>query len=254
MVLASSFDSLDDAQRQTQTESTCDYVVFVPTSFEINKDVMNAFYDSKLKQLFKRKTEFDNAAANIFLNWSMFESFVMFANKKVNERQIAFIEKSHDSAKKEVDPLTNATKYAIDFSKSNNVPIELNELWEIIYDKLPERLNVSKALTLGRMLNYFYLHNNVIFLFDRWSVGRILNYLPLLNSNMSMQSGATHIEYTGPAAAPSRNIELMPAFLIGIMTNKNLANRSELRSNKLKAIRDKTYLCTFKSTPDCSMN
>jgi len=110
MVLASSFDSLDDAQRQTQTESTCDYVVFVPTSFEINKDVMNAFYDSKLKQLFKRKTEFDNAAANIFLNWSMFESFVIFANKKVNERQIALIEKSYDSAKKEVDPLTNATK------------------------------------------------------------------------------------------------------------------------------------------------
>ena len=152
MVLTSSFDSLDSAQRQTQRESTCDYVVFVPTSFDINKDVINAFYDSKFKQLFKRKTDFNNAAANIFLNWGMFESFVIFANKKINERQIALIEKSYDSAKKEVGTLTNATKYAIDFSAANatNVPIELNELWELIYDELPERL--TRILLFSRRL------------------------------------------------------------------------------------------------------
>jgi len=258
MVLASSFDSLDSAQRQTQRESTCDYVVFVPTSFDINKDVMNAFYDSKFKQLFKRKTEFNNPAANIFLNWGMFESFVIFANKKINERQIAFIEKSYDSAKKEVGPLTNATKYAIDFSAATatNVPIELNELWELIYDELPERLKKT-TLPLTRMLPYFYLYTNVFVLFNTSSVGRIPNYLPVLNSNMSMASKATPVDYTdslGRKAAPSRNIEIMSAFLIGILTNKNLANRSELRSNKLKAIRDKTYLCTFKSTAEDSLN
>ena len=260
MVLASSFDSLDSAQRQTQRDATCDYVVFVPTSFEINKDVMNAFYDSKLKQLFKQKTEFNNAAANIFLNWSMFESFVIFANKKVNERQIALIEKSYDSAKKEFDRLINETKSAIAFSAKTNVPIELNELWEIIYDKVPKRL--TKTLTLVRMLPYFYVYTNAIVLYDeKASVGRIPNYLPLLNSNMSMSAKATHVDYMDDAssgkeqtAAPSRNIELMPAFLMGIMTNKNLANRSELRSNKLKAIRDKTYLCTFRSTTEDSLN
>jgi hypothetical protein len=254
MVLASSFDSLDAAQRQTQRESTCDYVVFVPTSFEINKDAMNAFYDSKLKQLFKRKTEFDNAAANIFLNWSMFESFVIFANKKVNERQIALIEKSFDSAKKEMDKLINATKYAVDFSKKPvNVSIELNELWEIMYvmnDVLPDRLQ-STSLVLKRMLNHFYVYTNAIVLFDgTTSVGRIPNYLPLLNSNMPVSYRGTPINDT----EPSRNIEVMTAFLMGIMTNKKLSNRSELRSDKLKAIRDKTYLCTFKSTTDDSLN
>ena len=255
MVLAASFDSLDSAQRQTQRESTCDYVVFVPTSFDINKDVINAFYDSKFKQLFKRKTDFNNAAANIFLNWGMFESFVIFANKKINERQIALIEKSYDSAKKEVVALTNATKYAIDFSAATatNVPIELNELWELIYDKLPERLTRT-SLDLKRMLPYFYLYTNAFVMFNTSSVGRIPNYLPLLNSNVSMTTRATPIDYTGPAAAPSRNVEIMSAFLIGIMTNKNLSNRSELRSNKLKAIRDKTYLCTFKSTTEDSLN
>ena len=55
MVLAKSFNSLDDAQRTTQTAASCDYIVYVPTSFEIKKETMNAFYDSKFKRFFEKK-------------------------------------------------------------------------------------------------------------------------------------------------------------------------------------------------------
>ena len=111
-----------------------------------------------------------------------------------------------------------------------------------------------------KMLTYFsnyfqalVLHNNTN------SVGRIPKYIPLLNSNLPVASGATQVSHVNDAATnvyatPSRNVEVMSDFLIGIMTNKGLSNRSDLRLDKVKAIREKTYLCTFKSTTEYSMN
>jgi hypothetical protein len=281
MVLAKSFNSLDAAQRRTQTESSCDYVVYVPTSFEVKKETMAAFYDSKIKQFFERKTENNNAAANIFMAWNMFESFVNFSKLNAHKRQIALIEASYDAAKKEVGPLTNRTTDVIEFINPppNAHKISLEELYAIVYStptSPPLRYLPfdSVFFTGGRLVdvyskiltyfsNYFQalvmMHHAPFSGRTPTSVGRIPKYLPLLNSNISAASGATPVHYTDIAssetyAAPSRNIEVMSDFLIGVMTNKGLSNRSELRSDKLKAIRDKTYLCTFKSTTEYSMN
>jgi hypothetical protein len=271
MILAKSFDSLDAAQRQTQTESSCDHIVLVPTSFEIKKDTMNAFYESKFKQFFERKTDVNNnAAANIFMNWSMFESFVNFSNLNAHKRLIKLIETSYDAAKKEVGRLTSATTKVIDFT-TNNAPIRigLEELYAIVYttptDPASDYLPLADVFAAGgrlqnvisqKMLTYFSNYFQVLVLHADYSVGRIPKYLPLLNSNLTSTNGATPVMNDGgaPRAAPSRNVEVMSDFLIGIMTNKRLSNRSELRSDKLKAIRDKTYLCTFKSTTEYSLN
>jgi hypothetical protein len=282
MVLAKSFNSLDAAQRRTQTESSCDYVVYVPTSFEVKKETMAAFYDSKIKQFFERKTENNNAAANIFMAWNMFESFVNFSKLNAHKRQIALIEASYDAAKKEVGPLTNGTTDVIDFINFPNThKISLEELYAIVYSTptaplrylpfdsvffMSGRLDdVIHSKILTYFSNYFQalvmMHYTLSIRRDPTSVGRIPKYLPLLNSNISAASGATPVRYknilvmrTNYYAAPSLNIEVMSDFLIGVMTNKGLSNRSELRSDKLKAIRDKTYLCTFKSTTEYSMN
>ena len=92
------------------------------------------------------------------------------------------------------------------------------------------------------------------------SFGRILNYLPPLNS--SMVGRATPVNYIDEPnpnptsyAHPSYNVEIVTNFLRGIITGTNLPNRNVLRNdNKMKIIQDKTRLYTFKSTPDYNLN
>ena len=274
MVLAKPFNSLDDAQRTTQTAASCDYIVYVPTSFEIKKETMNAFYDSKFKRFFEKKTEFNNPAANIFMNRAMFESFVNFSKLNAHKRQIALIEKSYDSAKKEVGPLIGAPTKLLNVRDKESVNINSGEQYAVVYstpvsqlnylpftaefDASKGRLNFISQKVLTYFSNYFQafsMHDNG----TNSSVGRIPKYLPLLNSNLAATSGATPVRNVNDPrnniyAAPSRNVEVMSDFLIGVMTNKGLSNRAELRLDKLKAIREKTYLCTFKSTTEYSMN
>ena len=269
MVLASksSFDNLDAAQRKTQTESSCDYIVYVPTSFEVKKETMNAFYDSKFKQFFEKKTDFNNAAANIFMSWNMFESFVNFSKLNAHKRQIALIETSYDAAKKEVGDLISAPTKLMNLENEESKNISVGEQYAVVYST-PTRpaldfLVYADVFDTGRLndtvkqkvLTYFSNYFQALILHDnRSSVGRIPKYIPLLNSNLAASSGATPVNFKLPHAAPSRNVEVMSDFLIGIMTNKKLSNRAELRFDKLKAIREKTYLCTFKSTTEYSMN
>jgi hypothetical protein len=118
----------------------------------------------------------------------------------------------------------------------------------------------QKALTY--YCNYFqWIHmkydriiNNVT-----GSIGRILDYLPPLNSKMA-DNIATPVNYintvVGPSYAhPSYNVEIVTNFLRGIITWTNLPNRNVLRNNnKMKIIQEKTRLYTFKSTPDYNLN
>lgn len=270
MVLASkSFDSLDAAQRKTQTESSCDYIVYVPSSFEVKKETMNAFYDAKFKQFFERKTDFNNAAANIFMSWNMFESFVNFSKLNSHRREIALIELSYDAAKKEVGNLINAPTKLLNLENEESKNISFGEQYAVVYstptrpaldflayaDVFSSSTGRLKDIVKQKMLTYFSNYFQAVALYNNESsVGRIPKYIPLLNSNLAANGGATPINHVLPNAAPSRNVEVISDFLIGIMTNKNLANRTELRFDKLKAIREKTYLCTFKSTTEYSMN
>jgi hypothetical protein len=92
------------------------------------------------------------------------------------------------------------------------------------------------------------------------SFGRILDYLPPLNSRMVGR--ATRVNYINEPtpnptsyAHPSYNVEIVTNFLRGIITGINLPNRNVLRNdNKLKPIQEKTRLYTFKSTPDYNLN
>jgi hypothetical protein len=67
------------------------------------------------------------------------------------------------------------------------------------------------------------------------SFGRILNYVPPLNSKMPPGNTATFVNYTNTVspmryAYPSYNVEIMPFFLRGIITETDLPNRNVLRN------------------------
>ena len=280
---------LDAEQKKTQ-DTSCDYVAFVPTSFDVSIDTVNAFYESKneFKQTFGRLNMKD-AVSSVFMKWTMFEQFVKFVKKNVHKRELALIEQSYKEAIKKFKPLIdgmnnvwNLTVLATDLDNpvvdTSKPTADLNQRFVILYttptnpalDFLPLasefaaggpfRLAITqKALTY--FYNYFqYLCMKVTAITG--SVGRIPNYLPALNSNIGTGVYATNVHHVdvrapNPAiyAKPSYNIELIPNFLMGIITGKDLPNRATLsRQDKFKVIRDNTHLYTFKSTTEYSMN
>ena len=276
---------LDAEQKKTQNTS-CDYVVFVPTSLDVSIDTVNAFYESnkEFKKTFG-KLNLNDAVASVFMQWAMFEQFVEFANKNVRTRELALIEQSYKDAINQFKPLLvgmekawNLTVLATNLDAANpqsKPTADPNQRFVILYTTptnpslafLPlasefaagNSFNLAitqKALTY--FCNYFqYLCMKVVNGLN-CSVGRIPNYIPALTSKIGNTVNGTNVHFTDNGqiyAKPSYNIELVSNFLMGIITGKDLPNRSTLsRQDKFKVIRDNTHLYTFKSTTDYSMN
>ena len=75
MIVTNPYVDLDlDAEQRKIQNAACDYVLFVPTSFDVTKETVEAFYESieKIKKM-SGKMNMNHAAASIFLNRGMFE-------------------------------------------------------------------------------------------------------------------------------------------------------------------------------------
>ena len=277
---------LDAAQKKTQ-DASCDYVVFVPTSLDLSIEKVNAFYESKneFKKTFV-KLNLNDVVASVFMQWPMFEQFVEFANKNVRTLELALIEQSYKEAINEFKPLLagmenvwnlTALSTNLDANPTSKPTADPTQRFAILYttptnpalDFLPLASEFSAAVgtpfhfaikqkILTNFCNYFqYLcmkavnANNV-------SVGRIPNYVPALTSKIGNNVPGTNVHFENNAqiyAKPSYNVEIISNFLMGITGKKDLPNRATLsRLDKFKVIRDNTYLYTFKSTTEYSMN
>jgi hypothetical protein len=290
---------LDEEQKKTQSTS-CDYLVYVPTSLNVAKETVDAFYETEhqFKKMFG-KLNMKDAAATVFMQWDQFQKFVKYANQNKHKRALQWIQQSFQDANASKQIVVNDMKNVRDLSdlkaavNVNNLDEKGDERFVIVYttpvstdqpvtiaNSLPylpfaskfcndtpvpnnqfSLIISQKALTY--YCNYFQLMymktNNIVPAAVTGSFGRILNYLPLLNSRMVGR--ATPVNYTNTPspntsyAHPSYNVEIMHFFLRGIITGNNLPNRNVLRNdNKLKLIQDKTRLYTFKSTPDYNLN
>ena len=290
---------LDAEQKKTQYAS-CDYVVYVPTSIDLTKEKVDAFYEST--QQFKKrfgKLNMNDAAASIFMQWDMFQKFMNEFDKPTKQRMIAMIQKSFEEANANVQQITDGMKNVLDLHDLTavNNPVNLDEKGDerfvILYttpvstgipvttdnslkylpfaskfcNDTPRPNNQFSVIVPQKALtyycNYFQLMcmktNNEILSPVTGSFGRILKYLPPLNSKMP-PGKATPVNFTNTTnpkryAHPSYNVEIVTHFLRGIITGNNLPNREVLRKdNKLKIIQDKTRLYTFKSTPEYNLN
>jgi len=91
---------LDAEQRRTQY-SSCDYIIYVPTSVEISKEKVDAFYESTPTQQFKKrvgKLNLKEAAVSVFMQWNLFQKFMTEMDKPARQRMITFIKQSFDLA------------------------------------------------------------------------------------------------------------------------------------------------------------
>ena len=293
---------LDAAQKKTQ-DTSCDYVVYVPTSIDISKEKVDAFYESKhqFKKMFG-KLNMKDAAASVFMQWDLFQKFMNEFDKPTKQRMLKWIEQSYTNANANKQIVVNDMKNVRNLSDLKvNLPasadVNIHERFVIVYttpvgtaipntaanslqylpfsEKFnpitrafggvnpagPFTLKISqKALTY--YCNYFQFlymkndrHNNIF-----GSFGRILNYVPPLNSKMPNNT-ATYVNYMNQNVVPVRyaatsyNVEIITNFLRGVITGNELPNREILRKdNKLKIIQDKTRLYTFKSTPEYNLN
>jgi hypothetical protein len=292
---------LDEEQKNTQNTS-CDYLVYVPTSFDVAKETVDAFYETEhqFKKMFG-KLNMKDAAATVFMQWDQFQRFVKYANQKSRKRALQWIQQSFQDANASKQIVVNDMKNVRDLHdlkaavNVNNLDEKGDERFVILYttpvstdqpvtmanslqylpfaskfcnDTLVPNNQFSliisqKALTY--YCNYFQLMymktNNDVPAVTTGSFGRILKYLPPLNSRMPPGNKATPVNFknTSPNptryAHPSYNVEIIPNFLRCIITGNNLPNRDVLRNNnKLKPIQNKTRLYTFKSTPDYNLN
>ena len=98
---------LDAEEKKTQ-DTSCDYVAFVPTSFDVSIDTVNAFYASKyeFKQTYG-KLNVKDAFASVFMKWTMFEQFVKFVKKNAHKRELTLIEQSYKEAIFKFKPLVD---------------------------------------------------------------------------------------------------------------------------------------------------
>jgi hypothetical protein len=288
---------LDEEQKNTQNTS-CDYLVYVPTSFDVAKEKVDAFYETEhqFKKMFG-KLNMKDAAATVFMQWNQFQKFVKYANQNKHKRALQWIQQSFQDANASkqivVNGMTNV-RGLHDLTTAVNNPINLDEKGDerfvIVYttpvsstdqpvaidnslEYLPfaskfcnaafgpnNQFSVIPQKALTYYCNYFqWIHmKNSQAPVVIGSFGRILNYLPPLNSKMV--GPATPVNYRNinapPSYAhPSYNVEIVTNFLRGIITGTNLPNRNVLRNdNKMKIIQDKTRLYTFKSTPDYNLN
>ena len=91
---------LDAEQRRTQY-SSCDYIIYVPTSVEISKEKVDAFYETTPTQQFKKrvgKLNLKEAAVSVFMQWNLFQKFMTEMDKPARQRMISFIKQSFDLA------------------------------------------------------------------------------------------------------------------------------------------------------------
>ena len=280
--------STSASSSSSSSSSSCDYVVNIPTSFVVSKDQIKEFYKdiNKFKQT-KTDLKLNDATASVFMQSDMFEQFVKFVKKNAHKRELVLIEQSYNNAIDRFKPLTsgmdkvwNLTVLATNLDVVPVVPTskptaDLNERFVILYttpispalDFLPlasEFVNTGKfnVAISQKALTYFYNYFQYLYMKaingTNYSVGRIPNYLPALTSNIAPTVTGTPVHYQNVAqvyAKPSYNVEVIPNFLIGIITGEGLPNRATLSNrDKFKVIRDNTHLYTFKSTPDNSMN
>jgi len=270
---------LDAEEKKTQNTS-CDYVAFVPTSFDVSIDTVNAFYVSKNE--FKQtlgKLNAKDAVSSIFMQWTMFEQFVKFVKKNAHKRELALIEQSYKKTIDKFKPLGDGMNNVLNLTvletdlDANKPTADLNQRFVILYTTptnppLPFLPLASEFTASGpfngaiiqKALTYFCNYFQYLCMKriggTSYSVGRIPNYLPALNSNVGTNVKATNVNFLNNAyAKPSYNIELISNFLMGIINTKGLPNRATLAyQDKFKVIRDNTHLYTFKSTTEYSMN
>jgi hypothetical protein len=275
---------LDEEQKKTQSTS-CDYLVYVPTSFDVAKEKVDAFYETEhqFKKMFG-KLNMKDAAATVFMQWDMFQRFVKYANQKSRKRALQWIQQSFQDANNDqqkiqtemttVFNLTNLsttprgktstslfTRFVILYTTpvSTAIPIDIATSLQYLpnvyifnpYIVVPVTpagaLNlIVYQKVLTYYLNYFkFIYEKTVGLF-----GRITNYVPPMNSRM-VAATVTIVNRD----MPSYNVENIAYFLQTIVVNTGLPNRNVLRNdNKLKLIQDKTRLYTFKSTPEYSLN
>jgi hypothetical protein len=294
---------LDEEQKNTQNTS-CDYLVYVPTSFDVAKEKVDAFYETEhqFKKMFG-KLNMKDAAATVFMQWNQFQRFVKYANQNKHRRALQWIQQSFQDANASKQIVVNDMKTVRDLhdlrvavnNPAVNNPVNLDEKGDerfVILYTTP--VSTDQPVAVANSLQYLPLAskfcNNAVpnnqfsviipqkaltyyCNYFQWihmknsqaapavigSFGRILNYLPPLNSRMT-GNRATHVDFLNipnpiSYAHPSYNVEIVTNFLRGIITGTNLPNRNVLRNdNKIKVIQDKTRLYTFKSTPDYNLN
>ena len=285
---------LDEEQKKTQSTS-CDYLVYVPTSLNVAKETVDAFYETnfQFKKMFG-KLNMKDAAATVFMQLDLFQKFVKYANQKSRKRALQWIQQSFQDANdrnqvvvndmKNVRSLHNLTagvntvnldekgeeRFVIVYTTPVSTDQPVAKATSLQYLPLMERFNPANNLNrivYQKALTYYYNYFQWIHMKHAHpgkygaklgSFGRILNYVPPLNS--TMVGDATRVNYTNTLdpksdAHPSYNVEIVTNFLRGIITCNDLPNRNVLRNdNKLKPIQDKTRLYTFKSTPDYNLN
>lgn len=290
---------LDEEQKKTQSTS-CDYLVYVPTSLNVAMETVDAFYETnfQFKKMFG-KVNIQDAAATVFMQLDLFQKFMAFANQKSRKRALQWIQQSFQDANDRNQVVVNDMKNVRNLSNLTAVvnPINLDEKGDerfvIVYTTpvstsipiatdtslqylpLMERFNpANNGIAAGNLnlivsqkaLTYYYNYFQWVYMKRDYagtlnvlgSFGRILNYVPPLNSKMTGR--ATPVNYKDEPnptsyAYPSYNVEIVTNFLRGIITGNNLPNREVLRKdNKLKPIQDKTRLYTFKSTTDYNLN
>jgi hypothetical protein len=275
---------LDEEQKKTQSTS-CDYLVYVPTSLNVAKETVDAFYETEhqFKKMFG-KLNMKDAAATVFMQWDQFQKFVKYANQKSRKRALQWIQQSFQDAnadqqkiKTEMTKVFNLTvlsttprsetttslfqRFAILYTTPVSTAIPIDIATSLQYLPIVSIFNPSILVpvtpagalnlivyqkVLTYYLNYFkFIYEKTVGLF-----GRITNYVPPMNSRMV----AATVTIVNPDM-PSYNVENIAYFLQTIVVNTGLPNRNVLRNdNKIKVIQDKTRLYTFKSTPDYNLN
>ena len=278
---------LDEEQKNTQNTS-CDYLVYVPTSFDVAKEKVDAFYETEhqFKKMFG-KLNMKDAAATVFMQWNQFQRFVKYANQTSRKRALQWIQQSFQDANASKQIVVNVMKNVRNLSDLRSVnTVNLDEKGDerfVILYTTP--VSTGQPVTIANSLQYLPFANQFIAL-DVWgtptpvaihkyrssvsqkvmtyyynyftwlyaksvgSFGRITNYVPPMNSRM-VATTVTQINLS----VPSYNIENINYFLRTLVRNSGLPNRNVLRNdNKIKVIQDKTRLYTFKSTPEYSLN
>jgi hypothetical protein len=279
---------LDEEEKNTQSKS-CDYLVYVPTSFDVAKEKVDAFYETEYQ--FKKmagKLNMKDAAATVFMQWNMFQKFVKYANQYKHKRALQWIQQSFQDANASKQTVVNDMKNVRDLhdltavNNTVNLDEKGDELFVILYttpvstdqpvtivnsltylpfanefivldgfgNPTPVATHKYRSSVSQKVMTYYYNYFTWLYAKTVGSFGRITNYVPPMNSRM-VATTVTQINLS----VPSYNIENINYFLRTLVRNSGLPNRNVLRNNnKMKIIQDKTRLYTFKSTPDYNLN
>jgi hypothetical protein len=215
---------LDAEQKKTQYAS-CDYIVYVPTSIDLTKEKVDEFYESnqQFKKRFG-KLNMNDAAASVFMQWDLFKKFMNEFDKPTKQRMIAMIQKSYEKANDNKSQITYDMKNVRNLSDLTVMPppsadVNVHERFVIVYTTpvstaipvsdnnslqyLPLAIKFNRFsgappnVTDGpfyqminqKALTYYCNYFQMLYMKNvngnQKSFGRILNYLPPLNSRMT---------------------------------------------------------------------